>query len=237
MSLSELQLPEAVGDFYDYSFLFDPFREVRETVTKRLNEPITSLDKAHDRIESTERSPYLTDFEDFYRKKLALGKLTLAEVFLKIDLAVRDRGITLEEAAHMKEHLSRQPPTIQEIQAAVEEEVQKQQEEAARKIEDAIADQLRIAQELALIAERREERRAVRQERRRREATTILENRKITKQGRTLVFGKNGQLYVFRKGQIGRSKMSSYYRRLQRILRGMREAAEQIQQSQGQGIQ
>lgn len=223
MSLNGLQVQQTDP-------FFDPLREVREAVTQRLtSERAQAIDRAHIVIESTERSPYLTDFEDFYRRKLALGKITLGEVFAKIDAAVLNRGITVTEAEHMKEHLLEVPPSVEDIQAAIQEEIDKQYREAEKRINDALAEQQRVSLELALIQQRREDRRRVRVERRSTEAKTILENRSITKHGRTLSFGKNGQLYVFRKGQRGRSKMTTYYRKLQRLLRGMREAAEQTQ--------
>jgi len=53
---------------------------------------------------------------------------------------------------------------------------------------------------------------------------SALAGRKITKDGRTLVFGRNGQLYVFVKGHRGRLKTKSKDRWLaRRILRAAEE--------------
>jgi hypothetical protein len=185
--------------------------DLRKKVVQRLSQDLDNLRIEHNELNGIHsNSPYLTDFEEFYRRKMALGKLTQEEVDAKIDKAVVERGISPAEAAHMKKHLRVRPPTEREIQAAIEEEMRREALREEQQMEKTLRE-LREAQ----FASERETRRQLRQQRLTAEAMDLMSNRKITRRGRTLVFARNGQLYVFRKGRKGRLKMTSYYRALE----------------------
>jgi len=198
-------------DLSQLTLFGDAMKELRDIVTKRLNQAYENLKYEHNVLDQGHpSSPYLTDFEEFYRKKMMLGKLTQAEVDAKIEKAVKERGISQEEANHMKKHLRAKPATKQEIEAAVKEEMEKEALKEEMKLEKTLRE-LREAE----IQSEREAKRRLREQATRQDAATLMANRKITRRGRTLVIGKNGQLYVFRKKHQGRLKITGYYHRLQ----------------------
>ena len=170
-----------------------------------------------------ERSPYLTDFENFYRRKLALGQLTMVEVEKKMDQAVMTRGITQEESDHMKAHLIFRPPTQKEIEEAVEQEIQRLEQEQQHRMDEALEAQRIASEQLAEAKRQVSERRKARTQA---ERGQLMVSRKLTIRGRTLVFGKNGQLYVFQRGKQGRQRMTSYYRKLEKFLKTTMETAK-----------
>ena len=195
------------------SILGPEWREIRARIAGQLSAGYDALGVEHNELESLETSPYLTDFEDFYRKKIALGKLTEEQVDLKIEQAVLTRGITRSEADHMKRHIRARPPTAEEIDVAFQEEVEKEERKQQEAIDKAMREQEEAIEkaEKAEVALGRAEEEAER-------TAMLLAGRKITVRKRTLVIGKNGQLFVFRSGHRGRLPRGRYQRSVERNL-------------------
>jgi len=70
------------------------------------------LDDEHRALEAMQSSPFLTDFEENYRERMAFGKITLTSAVEKIRSA---SWVPAEVIEHMVKHVALTPPSEEEI--------------------------------------------------------------------------------------------------------------------------
>lgn len=111
--------------------------KVQQTLLGNYNARLRALDREHGELDGLLPSPYLDQFEDYYRRKLALGQLSIEQIFAKIDASVHKRvGPVIRK--HIKAHILVNPPTKEEIELAVADEVEREALERESRIQDAL---------------------------------------------------------------------------------------------------
>lgn len=95
----------------------------RRKATQAFNLRRNELDEEHQELEAAQSSPYIEDFEECYRAKIALGRISLFEAAQKIRSAI---WVPPEITRHMVKHLALRPPSAEEIAFFEEFEAQKE---------------------------------------------------------------------------------------------------------------
>lgn len=106
------------------------------------------LDEEHQDLEATQSSPFISDFEESYRARIALGKIDLPTAVEKIRAA---SWVLPEVIEHMASHLALSPPSAEDISRYEELEAEKElrrQEAEARRQAAAMADLARLLHRL-----------------------------------------------------------------------------------------
>lgn len=117
---------------------------VTQAMMGKFDQRVAQLEQAHGDINAGLTSPYLDQFESYYRRKLALGQLTLQQIFQKVDDSVFKHKVPDFVKDHIKAHILLNPPSSEEVETAVAEEVENEALKSENAIQDALDELLKI---------------------------------------------------------------------------------------------